>query len=351
MAQNLTYSNITMTNIVYGAIVIYSYYNGRFGTPTSMSLRSRPRRRQLDSHDHPDLAQHHHQQCDRSRSPAEALRALSGDARRCPSPTSRCINVNISAPETFDIYNAQGIQLIDSQITVPGTTNTLNLYNAQVTVTNSAANTNLVTLGGLATPPTNNVLAFFNAQAAITDTNMLGAGPITLGGSTLTFNQGSVSFSNNLSVVSQPRQRGSTLAFTSGSNTFSGALSGPGPLTLNLTTSNSMLTLARRLLGLHGDARHHQQWHASFRPGHKHVGRRECRVRRRCVGNHQQPLDQNITILLGALSGGCWIETAGQRPSRSGRGHVRDRRPELEHDICRHDHQWNQRHHATHAWP
>jgi polygalacturonase/PKD repeat protein len=138
--------------------------------------------------------------------------------------------VNISAPTTtFCIYNATGIQILDSNLTAPTTgTNTLTLYNAGITITNSAANTNLVTLGGLAAPPTNNVLGFFSGLASITDTNELGAGSITLGGSTLTLTEGSVNFSNNLNVVSN-----STLAVTSGTNIYTGALSGAGALTVN----------------------------------------------------------------------------------------------------------------------
>ena len=140
-------------------------------------------------------------------------------------------NVNITAPtNTFCIYHAQAIRIINSNLTAPNTaTNTLTLYNADITVTNSAANTNLVTLGGLAFPPTNNTLAFFNARVAITDTNELGAGPITLGGSTLTLTQASVSVSNNISVASP-----STLAFTGGVNKFAGTFS--GPLAVNLPT-------------------------------------------------------------------------------------------------------------------
>jgi len=139
------------------------------------------------------------------------------------------------ATNTFCVYNAQGIQFIDSNLVTPAQTNTLTLYNADVTVTNSAVVTNLVTLGGLAIPPTNNTLAFFNTVAAITDTNMLGAGPITLGGSTLTLNQGPVSFSNNINAASA-----STFVMLSGSNTYGGALTGPGPLAVILTNSSAL---------------------------------------------------------------------------------------------------------------
>jgi hypothetical protein len=100
-------------------------------------------------------------------------------------------DVNFSDPtKTFCVYNARDIQIIDSNLTAPNTTtNTLTLYNAQVTVTNSAPNANLVTFGGLSRSPTNNTLAFFDAQAGVTDTNVLGPNPfLTLGGSTLTMN-------------------------------------------------------------------------------------------------------------------------------------------------------------------
>jgi hypothetical protein len=135
-------------------------------------------------------------------------------------------HVTITAPATFNIYNAQAVQFIDSQINVPVTTNTLNLYNAQMTITNSVPNTNLVTLGGLDIPPTNNILAFFNAQAAITTTNMLGPDPyLTLGGSTFT-----VKTNLNLGAAS-------TLNFGVGTNATEFAVLGNLALsgTLNIT--------------------------------------------------------------------------------------------------------------------
>ncbi len=146
-------------------------------------------------------------------------------------------HVNITAPaKTFDIYDAQGIEIIDSNLTGSNTTaNTLTLYNAEVTVTNSAVSTGLVTLGGLAIPPTNNTLAFFNAQAAVEDTNMLGSGSIMLGGSTLTFAQGPVSVSNYLNAASA-----STLVLLSGTNTFDGAPTGPGLLSIILANSSGL---------------------------------------------------------------------------------------------------------------
>ncbi|MGA2138961.1 MAG: fibronectin type III domain-containing protein [Verrucomicrobiia bacterium] len=244
VAQNLAYSNIRMTNIVYGAIVIYSYYGsgGIYGTPTTVTPYGASTQ-QVDATTVP--VWHNITISNVSAVVTGQIAGIIWGRKEVPVTNVVLSHVNISAPSTFDIYNAQGIQFIDSQITVPGT-NTFNLYNAEVTVTNSAAHTNLVTLGGLAMPPTNIVLAFFNATAAVTDTNMIGSGTITLGGSMLTFNQDSVSFSNNVSVLSA-----STLSFTSGTNTYSGALSGSGTLTLNLPGS-SALTLSGNSSGFSG---------------------------------------------------------------------------------------------------
>ena len=172
--------------------------------------------------------------------------------------------VNISAPsKTFCVYNATGIRIIDSNLTAPNTsTNTFTIYNAGITITNSAANAHLVTLGGLDFPPTNNVLAFFNAQATITTTNMLGPDPyLTMGGSTLTVNNslklGGTSTLNfgvgtnatEIAVVNNLTLGGGTLNITDGGGfgpgtntlfTYGGTLSYQG-LTIG-SVPNSILT-------------------------------------------------------------------------------------------------------------
>ena len=108
---------------------------------------------------------------------------------------------------TIDIYNARGIQIIDSNLTAPLTgTNVLTLYNAQVTVTNTAANPNWVTITGLGSP-SNSVLSLFNGQAGMGNASVLGANPqLKLASSTLTV-------SNSMSVGSS-----SSLNFGLGTN-------------------------------------------------------------------------------------------------------------------------------------
>ena len=236
LVQNLAYYNLTMTNVGY-PIVIYGYYN-EFGTPnnitpqiamsqpTSPIYATTPIWRNIVISNVTAIAS----------TGNHIAGIIWGRPEMMASNLTLC-NVTIVSPtNTFDIYNAQGIQLINSPLTAPNTTtNTLTLYNTQVTITNSTADTNLVKLGGLAVPPVNNVLALYNTTAAVTDTNMLGPSPITLGGASLTFTQDSVAFSNNLNIASA-----STLAMTSGNNSCSGAFLGAGPLSLSLPTGGSL---------------------------------------------------------------------------------------------------------------
>jgi len=239
LVQNLVYRNLTMTNVRY-PIVIYSYYN-TFGQPDFIT---------------PQIAQNRPVASVNATTPVWRNIVISNLTATATTGNNisgiiwgrsellvsnlTLANVMIATPtNTFDIYNAQGIRIIDSPLTAPNTAgNTLRLYNAQVTVTNSVAGATLVTMGGLSAPPVNNVLAFYNALAAITDVGMLGTSPITLGGSTLTFAQDSVAFSNNLSIVAA-----STLAMTSGNNSFGGALLGSGTLALSPSAGGSLALL------------------------------------------------------------------------------------------------------------
>lgn len=99
--------------------------------------------------------------------------------------------INITASSYFQLYNAQGVQLLDSQITVTKT-NTFGCYNAQLIITNSSPAAGLVKLEGISTNGYANALSVFDAQATLGQTNMLaGNRGVTLGAATLTI-------SNNL---------------------------------------------------------------------------------------------------------------------------------------------------------
>jgi hypothetical protein len=209
IAQNLSYLNIGMTNIVDGAIVIYSYYN-EYGTPTGIT---------------PLIAST--QSVGTTNIPIWSNIVISNVTAtvanggisgiiwaRMETPATNIVfdRVNISGPQPFDIYNASGIQFIDCQITPPAGTNTFVLFNAQVTVSNSVPTSTLFTLDGLTTNVTGSALsgstlAFYNAQASLQNTNLFDNGPVTVGASTFTV-------SNNLALFSS-----TVLNYALGTNT------------------------------------------------------------------------------------------------------------------------------------
>jgi hypothetical protein len=180
VAQNLFYYNLGMTNLVHGAIVIYSYYS-EYGTPIGISPATAagqtvgslviPIWRNITI------------------SNVTATVASGGTAGiiwgRIEAPVTNITlsHVSITAPATFDVYNAHGVQFVDSQITLPSGNKTFTLYNADVTVTNSTPGVPSVTFDGLTSA---NSLALYRAPASMTANDVFGANPITLAASTLT---------------------------------------------------------------------------------------------------------------------------------------------------------------------
>ncbi len=234
LVQNLSYSNLTMSNIVRAAISVDSYYN-EYSTPTGITPFG------ASTQAVGSVAIPLWRNISISNVSAVVTAHIAGvlwGRQEMPITNLVLNHVNITAPATFNVYNAQGIEFLDSQITVPGTTNTLNLYNAQVTITNSVLTTNVVSLDGLATSLTNNVLAFFNASARMAHTNALGPAPfLTLSASTLT-----VSTNLNLGGAS-------TLNFGLGTNATQIAVTGNLTLggTLNISDGGGFTNTTYKL--------------------------------------------------------------------------------------------------------
>ena len=186
IAQNLNYYNITMTNIVDGAIVIYSYYasGGQFGTPTSVSpyfastqavsTATVPVWRNITISNLTATVA------------SGGVPGIIWARMEVPATNIFLSQVNITASKSFDVYNARGFQFADSKITVPSGTTTFQLYNAQLIITNSVFATNLVTLDGLTTNGYGNSLALYNARTSLKNTNVFDDGPLTTADSILT---------------------------------------------------------------------------------------------------------------------------------------------------------------------
>jgi hypothetical protein len=185
IARNLNYANLTMTNVIQGAIVIYSYYS-EFGTPTSIT---------------PDIAAQ-----EPVPSPVPATTCVWRDitfsnitatvanggvagiiwARTEVPATNITLNhVSIAATKPFEIYNARAVSLVDTQISPPASISNFLLFNAALTISNSAPVSTLVGFDGPTTNSTSNNLAVYNMRAALANTNAIAGGPLTLGASTL----------------------------------------------------------------------------------------------------------------------------------------------------------------------
>ncbi len=215
VAENLFYYNLGMTNLVHGAIVIYSYYS-EYGTPSGIT---------------PLIAST--QTVDMTTVPVwsnivisnvTATVASGGIAGiiwgRIELPVTNIVlsHVSITAPKTLDIYNAYGVQFVDSQVVVPSGNKTLTIFNTGLVLTNDTAGIPGTTIDGLTST---NSLALYNASASMTASDAFGANPITLDASTFTI-------SNSLTLPGS-----SIVNFTLGTN--SARIAATGSLTLNST--------------------------------------------------------------------------------------------------------------------
>lgn len=185
--QNLTYYNLGMTNLRYGAFLIYSYYNDSshggaeptgitpaiaagMAIPSSIPSTTVLWRNITISNVVATVA-----------SGNNSYAALLWGRTEMPISNVTLIKVTNTAAGTFGLYNIKALQIQDSKITVSGA-KTYSIYNAQFAITNSATGASSVTVDGL---QSTNTLALQNAPASFTDTNIFGANPITLNGSVL----------------------------------------------------------------------------------------------------------------------------------------------------------------------
>ena len=182
IAQNLFYYNLGMTNIKYGPIVIYSYYN-EYGTPIGISP-STAASQVVGTLNIPVWRNITISNLTATISSSGAAGVVWG---RIESQVNNLFlsHLNITAPRTFDVYNVDGFQCVDSQFTITSGAPTFTLFNADVTVSNSAPGAAGITFDGLTST---NSLALYRAPASLTAGDVFGANPITLSASTLADN-------------------------------------------------------------------------------------------------------------------------------------------------------------------
>ena len=194
LAQNLSYLNLNMTNVIM-PFVIYSYYNNATYSPKTITPAQAAAlgpdtvssttplwRNVLISNVTATAA---------NGSPAGTLWARV----EMPATNFAFDHVTVSASKGFNVFSGYGVQFIDSQVLVPSGLKTFNLYNSQLIVTNRKISPTLITLDGITTNGYGNALDLYNVTASLSNTNLVDDGPITLGSASLTL-------SNNYSLAS-----------------------------------------------------------------------------------------------------------------------------------------------------
>jgi len=105
------------------------------------------------------------------------------------------VNVNLTGSKTFGIYDAKNIQIIDSTHNVPAGVSQYSFFDADVTFSNSAPSTSLVTLDGATANGIANSFKFFNSLMTLSSTNAMALN------SSVTLDASTFIISNNLTVT------------------------------------------------------------------------------------------------------------------------------------------------------
>jgi len=231
LVQDLNYVNLGMTNVQW-PILLYSYYNYGEGTLESAT---------------PYMAATDTIQTVNSTTPIWRNIIISNLTATAASsypaimiwglPEMLISNVTLSgvtitgsgSTKTCQFYYATNLSLINTKVTLSGSTPAYTFYGDQFAVSNSAPASGSTILNGLSTNGIGNALSFYNAPASLQPTNALAGGLLTLGSGTFTV-------SNNLAMSSV-----SDFNYQLGASAATVAVKGNLTLggTVNVTAGNS----------------------------------------------------------------------------------------------------------------
>jgi polygalacturonase len=228
LVQNLAYFNLGMTNLRYGAILIFSYYNDpTYGgaNPTGITPSIAAGQAIPSSIPTTTVLWRSITISNLTATVANGNGSQAGmiwGRTEMPVTNITLTKVSINATGTFNFFNVKALQIVDSSIDVtPGKTYTL--YNARFAVTNSTGNASGVTFDGLAST---NSIELDKAPASMGDGTLFGANPISLNASILT------------NTTTLTLQAGNVMNFALGTNTTKVAVTGNLNLTNTLNISD-----------------------------------------------------------------------------------------------------------------
>ena len=221
---DIHYINLSMTNVNNGAIIIYGYYPSV--SPNNASIAT--------AASQPVSAINGNTPVWHDIYFSNLTATVAGNASagilwgRTELPLTNIVldHVHITATNTFNVFNAQGIQWIDSSITNSGAgQKNLTYWNGGIIISNSALSARPFSFSG-AVGNTNSSLALYNASGLMTSSDAFGANPISLSDSVLT-NTGNLTFANN-----------DAINFTVGTNNAVIAVNGNLNLNATLNVTN-----------------------------------------------------------------------------------------------------------------
>lgn len=200
VVQNLTYRNLSMTNVQW-PILFYSYYNYGDGTLTQatpfMAATDTVQAVTATTPIWRNISVSNLTATTSASYPALMIWGL--PEMPISNVTLQAVTISGSAgARTCQFYNCTNVQLEDTAVSLPSGVPTYTYYNAQVTLSNSAPGARAVGLAGLTTNGVGNALGLFNVTASLANTNAVGAGSFTLGGGIFTV-------SNNLNLLNSSR--------------------------------------------------------------------------------------------------------------------------------------------------
>lgn len=199
LVQDLKYMNLSMTNVQW-PVLIYSYYQYGVGTLE----KATPYMAATDSVEVVTNGQTPMWRnivisnlvvTTSSNRPPVMLWGLPEMAISNVALFNVNIKTNMGTPQTSQFYYITNLQIINTAIQPVARVPLYTCYGDQIIVSNSQTGAGLSTLDGLTTNGYNNSLAFYNAPASLLNTNVIGGGPLTVGGGTFTV-------SNNLAMAS-----------------------------------------------------------------------------------------------------------------------------------------------------
>lgn len=193
LVQNLNYLNLTMTNVSW-PFLIYSYYEFGLGTITPANSAYAASVTATDTVNTVTATTPIFRNITFSN-----ITAYANNTRPAlmiwglPQMSVSNVlfkNITLSAAKIACLFNAQGIQFVDSRLNFSAATNGFDLFNAGVVFSNTVFTNTLNTFTGVTTNGLDNVITLANANGTLRNTNLLEGGALTLAGGTFTVSNG-----------------------------------------------------------------------------------------------------------------------------------------------------------------